>query len=87
MMGDKFNISRTDGGHMTKRRPVDPHVWIVEMYVNRKWAVTDGAAITRVDGLRLADVWRNQMRHDKFRLRKYVREKNACSMRGGRNER
>jgi hypothetical protein len=51
------------------------YLWIVEMREDGKWFPTVGVGLTRADAMReMKDYWRENNRHDSFRVRKYTRD-------------
>jgi len=50
------------------------HIWVVEMLVGEKWRPTHSHEITREDGRIKLCEWSEVCPHEKFRLRKYIRE-------------
>jgi hypothetical protein len=53
-----------------------PHVWVIEMLLGDKWEATVGTGISKKDALMFMRAeWKSNNPDDKFRVVKYVREK------------
>jgi len=50
------------------------HIWVIEMLEGEIWRPTNSHKITREGGRIKLGEWNESCPHDKFRLRKYVRE-------------
>lgn len=52
------------------------HIWVVEMLIGDKWQPTIGCGISKGDAImRRRAEWSNNNPYDKFRVVKYVRDK------------